>query len=149
MKKVQVSIGSDAVEAAMELRETGSKTGNTSIEQISEHYGRQAVVISVDPKRVWVSDPEACTHKICQPATARGPAGEEWCWWQCTVKGGRETRDIGAVELAQACQELGAGEILLNNIDCDGVGQVRILLLLPSGDGAHVACVVVRATNGK
>lgn len=110
--------------AAMELREAGTKTGKTSIEQISEHYGRQAVVISVDPKRVWVSDVASCKHKLCKPGTARGPAGEQWCWWQCTVKGGRETRDLGAVELAQACEELGAGEILLNNIDCDGVGQV-------------------------
>lgn len=30
-----------------------------------------------------------------------GPNGEQYCWWQCTVKGGREGRDIGAVELAQ------------------------------------------------
>ena len=41
------------------------------------------------------------------------------------MKGGREIRDISAVELAQACEELGAGEILLNNIECDGAGQVR------------------------
>lgn len=40
--------------------------------------------------------------------------------WQCTVKGGREGRDIDAVELAKAVQELGAGEILLNCIDRDG-----------------------------
>ena len=41
------------------------------------------------------------------------------------MKGGPEMRDIGAVELAQACEELSAGEILLNNIECDGAGQVR------------------------
>ena len=71
-----MSIGSDAVEAALELRETGAKTGKTLIEQISEHYGRHAVVISVDPKRVWVADPKECKHTLCQPPTARDPAGE-------------------------------------------------------------------------
>ena len=54
-----------------------------------------------------------------------GPNGEEYCWWQCTVKGGRELRDVSAVELAKAVEELGAGEILLNCIDRDGTGEVR------------------------
>lgn len=36
------------------------------------------------------------------------------------VKGGREGRPIGAYELAKAVEALGAGEILLNCIDCDG-----------------------------
>lgn len=36
------------------------------------------------------------------------------------VSGGREGRPIGAYELAKAVEELGAGEILLNCIDCDG-----------------------------
>ncbi|CAI7824687.1 unnamed protein product [Closterium sp. NIES-54] len=36
------------------------------------------------------------------------------------VSGGREGRPIGAFELAQAVEQLGAGEILLNCIDCDG-----------------------------
>ncbi|KAM1873605.1 hypothetical protein ACFX13_007418 [Malus domestica] len=36
------------------------------------------------------------------------------------VSGGREGQPIGAYELAKAVEELGAGEILLNCIDCDG-----------------------------
>ena len=53
-----------------------------------------------------------------------GPNGEQYCWWQCTVKGGREGRDIDAVALAKAVEALGAGEILLNCIDNDGAGKV-------------------------
>ncbi|MGV1099918.1 HisA/HisF-related TIM barrel protein [Thiovibrio sp. JS02] len=45
------------------------------------------------------------------------------CWYQCTVKGGREGRDVDALELAKACEELGAGEILLNCIDKDGTNS--------------------------
>ena len=37
-----------------------------------------------------------------------------------SAQGGREGRDIDAVELARAVQDLGAGEILLNCIDMDG-----------------------------
>lgn len=39
-------------------------------------------------------------------------------------KGGREGRDLGAIELAKAAEALGCGEILLNCIDCDGAKQV-------------------------
>jgi glutamine amidotransferase/cyclase len=34
--------------------------------------------------------------------------------------GGREGRDLDAITLAQVCEKLGAGEILLNCIDRDG-----------------------------
>ena len=37
----------------------------------------------------------------------------------CKVNGGPEGRPIGAYELAKTVKELGAGEILLNCIDCD------------------------------
>ena len=30
-----------------------------------------------------------------------GPNGEEYCWWQVTVKGGREARNLDAVTLAR------------------------------------------------
>ena len=68
---------------------------------------------------------EEVDHAI---ALAAGPEGEEWCWWQCTVRGGREGRDLGAVELAEAAQALGAGEIMLNCIDQDGTNQARARL---------------------
>ncbi|CAI5504694.1 unnamed protein product [Closterium sp. Naga37s-1] len=118
----KVSIGSEAVFAAEELLATGEKTGKTGIEQISYVYGNQAVVVSIDPKRVYVTSPDDVPFK-CVKASTPGPNGEEYAWYQCTVSGGREGRPIGAFELAQAVQQLGAGEILLNCIDCDGQGQ--------------------------
>jgi glutamine amidotransferase/cyclase len=45
------------------------------------------------------------------------------CWYQCTVKGGREGRGVDALQLAQTCEKLGAGEILLNCIDKDGTNS--------------------------
>ena len=116
----KISIGSDAVYAVEEfLRKGKKKSGKTAIEQISIVYGAQAVVISVDPRRVYVKSPEDTLHAtICTQFP--GPDGERYCWYQCTVKGGREGRDIDAVQLVTVCEQLGAGEILLNCIDKDG-----------------------------
>ncbi len=58
-----MSIGSDAVDVVQELQRAGEKTGSSSIEQISWHYGAQAVVVSIDPRRVYISEPAECSHK--------------------------------------------------------------------------------------
>jgi glutamine amidotransferase/cyclase len=118
----KVSIGSDAVLIAEEYLSTGSKTGRSAIEEISRVYGSQAVVISIDPRRVYVGSPAGLKHELIETAIP-GPNGERYCWYQCTIKGGREGRDLDAVTLARACEELGAGEILLNCIDRDGTNS--------------------------
>jgi imidazole glycerol-phosphate synthase len=118
----KISIGSDAVIIAEDYIKTGHMTGKSSIEQISEVYGAQAVVVSIDPKRVYVSSPDSVDHHVIK-TDAKGPNGEEYCWYRCTVKGGREDRDLDAVTLAQVCEKLGAGEILLNCIDKDGTNS--------------------------
>ncbi|KAK6076142.1 imidazoleglycerol phosphate synthase [Seiridium cupressi] len=144
----KVSIGSDAVLAAEEYYAVGKKLfGNTAIEQISKAYGNQAVVVSVDPKRVYVPKVDATRHATIKTSFP-GPKGEEYCWYACTIKGGRETRDMDVVELAQAVEAMGTGEILLNCIDRDGTNSgydlelivqvkdaVRIPVIASSGAG--------------
>ncbi|MCK4839625.1 MAG: imidazole glycerol phosphate synthase HisHF, partial [Desulfobulbaceae bacterium] len=69
-------------------------------------------------------------------------------WYQCTIKGGREGRDLDVVQLVTVSQELGAGEILLNCMDKDGTNsgydlelirmvkeQVTIPVIASSGAG--------------
>lgn len=124
----KISLGSDAVLIAENF---WAMNGNmpedkpTSIQRISSVYGRQAVVISLDPKRIYVRSPQETSHATvhCGSRGRIGPNGEEYCWYQCTVKGGRELRDIDVVQVAKACEKLGAGEILLNCIDEDGQGN--------------------------
>ncbi len=115
----KISIGSDAVLVVEAHLKTGLKTGRSAIEEIARVYGNQAVVISIDPRRVYVDNPEDVQHRVIK-TDIPGPNGESYCWYQCTVKGGREGRDLDAVTLAQVCETLGAGEILLNCIDRDG-----------------------------
>mmetsp|Transcript_11613 Transcript_11613/g.19461 ORF Transcript_11613/g.19461 Transcript_11613/m.19461 type:complete len:621 (+) Transcript_11613:50-1912(+) len=159
----KVSIGSDAVYAAEAFLATGVLSGRSSIEQISNHYGAQAVVVSIDPKREYVENPMSSSDSNTasnsgeegggvegeveiiaeqegehpQLALLRGMGktvvhlsesqrsltGQEYCWWPCTVQGGRATRPLDAVRLAKICEILGAGEIMLNCINMDGQGS--------------------------
>ncbi|KAB2605998.1 imidazole glycerol phosphate synthase hisHF [Pyrus ussuriensis x Pyrus communis] len=95
----KISIGSDAVYAAEEYLRTG----------ISRVYGNQAVVVSIDPCRVYVKNPK---------------------------------------DLAKPVEELGAGEILLNCIDCDGQKKGFDIDIINSGAGsAEHFSEVFRKTN--
>lgn len=118
----KISIGSDAVLIAEDVLKTGKATGASSIEQIAGVYGNQAVVISIDPRRVYVSSENEVKHQLIRTEIP-GAKGEEYCWYQCTVKGGREGRNLDAITLAEICEQLGAGEILLNCIDRDGTNS--------------------------
>jgi glutamine amidotransferase/cyclase len=142
----KVSIGSDAVDAAEEFyRNSRRLTGKTAIETISAAYGNQAVVISVDPRRVYVSSPSETTHHTVKTKFP-GPNGEEYCWYQCTVKGGREGRDFDVRQLVQAVEKLGAGEILLNCIDRDGSNRGFDLELIR--DVKEAVSIPVIASSG-
>lgn len=115
----KISIGSDAVTIVEAYLQTGKASGKSAIEEISRVYGSQAVVISVDPRRVYVESPDEVPHTVI-PTQTKGPKGERYCWYQCTINGGREGRPVDAVTLTKVCEKLGAGEILLNCIDRDG-----------------------------
>ena len=149
----KVSIGSEAVYAVEQMLARGGKgDGTSAIETIAHAYGSQAVVVSVDPRKVYVD-----------PGTYAGPYSDElvrgrlggredergraW-WYQCTVSGGREPRPLSVLQLAKGAEILGAGEILLNSIDRDGTSlgfdlelvqlvkkNVRIPVVASSGAG--------------
>lgn len=130
----KVSIGSEAVIAVEDLLSRSQITdpskvepfhlsGKTGIEEISEGYGKQAVVVSIDPRRVYVSEGEKVdeSHWPCLVQGEKGSEYEGRSWWyRCTIKGGREDRDLDVVQLAKGVERLGAGEILVNSIDQDG-----------------------------
>jgi glutamine amidotransferase/cyclase len=149
----QVSLGSDAVHASEEYIAGGhKKTGNSSIETISRVYGVQAVVVSIDPKRVYVASKDGADEKhvvVDLPEDQAGPNGERFCWYQCTVKGGREARDICAVTVAKTVEKLGAGEIMLNCIDMDGQCNGYDLPLMQAVSNAVTIPVIASSGAGK
>jgi cyclase len=72
------------------------------LREMSERFGSQCIVLSVDARTV----PDG------QPETSSG--------WEVTTHGGKRGTGIDAVEWAVRGAELGVGEILLNSMDADG-----------------------------
>lgn len=67
------------------------------IREAADKFGSQCVVVAIDAKR---------------RETGQG--------WDVYVAGGRINTGLDAVEWAKKAEELGAGEILLTSMDCDG-----------------------------
>jgi imidazole glycerol-phosphate synthase subunit HisF len=84
------------------------------INEASEIVGSQACVIGIDAKRRYLDNPRENSDKIIVETN------EGYCWYDCSIYGGREFTGIDALAWAQECQERGAGEILLTSMDRDG-----------------------------
>lgn len=72
-------------------------------------FGSQCIVISVDARRRFDSEGEHYAQ-----------IDGESCWFECTVKGGREGTGTDVIEWAVEAEERGAGELFVNSIDADG-----------------------------
>ncbi|KAG9100463.1 Histidine biosynthesis bifunctional protein hisB [Ceratobasidium sp. UAMH 11750] len=107
----------------MLAREGQTMDGKSPMETISYAYGRQAVVVSIDPRKVYVTDPTDHSEELVvgKNAISARPEEQDKMWWyQATTQGGRTNRPLSVVQLARGAEKLGAGEILLNSIDRDG-----------------------------
>lgn len=70
--------------------------------EVARRFGDQVIVLSVDARR-------------CPPGV-RTPSG-----YEVTTMGGRHSTGLDALEWAVRAEALGAGEILLNSMDADGM----------------------------
>lgn len=75
---------------------SGAVKNPNLIREAAEKYGNQCVVLSVDIKKV----------------------GQKYCVF---VKGGRENTNIDAIEWVIKGEKNGAGELVINSIDTDGI----------------------------
>jgi len=69
------------------------------VRRAARRFGSQCIVVNIDPKRVQKN-------------------GEEF--WEVHIHGGRIGTGLEAVAWARRAEELGAGEIVLTSMDCDG-----------------------------
>ncbi|KAF8680152.1 phosphate synthase [Rhizoctonia solani] len=150
----KVSIGSEAVVAVETMLARPGQTllGTSPMETISHVYGRQAVVVSIDPRKVYVTDPADHADELVIGKTAISARPEEkdkmW-WYQATTQGGRTNRPLSVVQLAKGAERLGAGEILLNSIDRDGTNIGYDLDLIKLVKNAVKIPVVASSGAGK
>jgi cyclase len=76
------------------------------VRTIAENYGRQAIVVAIDARRL--KKPSIAAHS------------EEPPRWEVVTYGGTKPTGLDALEWARRVEELGAGEILLTSMDADG-----------------------------
>jgi cyclase len=74
------------------------------VSQISRWFGSCATVVNIDPKRVTKTDEDGNEREV----------------WEVHINGGRIATGLEAVAWAKQVEELGAGEIVLTSMDCDG-----------------------------
>lgn len=84
------------------------------INQMAKHFGSQACVVAIDAKRRYVKSPTEVEDKV----VVKTPEG--YCWFECSIYGGRKFTGVDAVKWAMEVEERGAGEILLTSMDRDG-----------------------------
>ncbi len=82
------------------------------IEEGARAFGSQCIVISVDARRRFDDGGEYYAE-----------VDGESCWFECTVRGGREGTGQDVVGWAQEAESRGAGELFVNSIDADGTKE--------------------------
>jgi cyclase len=85
---------------------TAAVADPTLVSRCAGRFGRQAVVVAIDARRIARADGT--------PATDLEPA------WEVLVRGGRDVTGLDAVGWAERVVDLGAGELLVTSIDRDG-----------------------------
>ncbi|MBI9000804.1 imidazole glycerol phosphate synthase subunit HisF [Corynebacterium sp. CCM 9185] len=100
------------------------------LRELSERFGAQCIVLSVDARRV----PEGGTPQ---------PSG-----FEVTTHGGSRSAGIDAIEWARRGEELGVGEILLNSMDGDGTRDGFDLELLQAVRAAVSVPVIASGGAG-
>jgi len=88
---------------------TGALENPELIGEGARAFGSQCIVISIDARRRYDGGGEHYTE-----------SDGESCWFECTVKGGREGTGQDAVAWAREAERRGAGELFVNSIDADG-----------------------------
>ena len=89
------------------------------ISEAADKFGSQCVVVAIDARRRRVG-------KAADPSLSYSESikiNDEWKiddGWTVYKNGGRIDMNIDAVEWAIQAEKLGAGEILLTSMDCDG-----------------------------
>ncbi|MCK4518988.1 MAG: imidazole glycerol phosphate synthase subunit HisF, partial [Candidatus Omnitrophica bacterium] len=76
-----------------------------------QRFGSQCIVVAVDAKR---------RHPNRQ---AGKPASRQTVKWEVYIHGGRTATGLDAIEWVKKVEALGAGEILLTSMDCDGTNE--------------------------
>lgn len=98
------------------------------VQEAAQRFGSQCIVVNIDPKRVERDGREV---------------------WEVHINGGRTPTGLEAVAWAKRVEELGAGEIVLTSMDCDGTKDGYDLEITSAVSAAVGIPVVASGGAGK
>ena len=87
------------------------------VARAADRFGSQCIVVNIDPKRV-VRPRSPSAGPTADSLVADSAELEEF--WEVHIHGGRTPTGLEAVAWARRIEQLGAGEIVLTSMDCDG-----------------------------
>ena len=106
------------------------------IKEAAERFGTQCIVVAIDAKRMGDS-------------------------WEVFTHGGRKPTGLNAIEWAKKVTNLGAGEILLTSMDCDGtkkgydieltraISEAVVIPVIASGGAGNLEHLYEALVDGK
>jgi cyclase len=113
---------------------TGAVETPDIVNQIAEHFGRQALVVAIDARR------RAAASPVGAPTASR---------WTVSTYGGTKQVDLDAVAWAREVEARGAGEILLTSMDADGTQAGFDCELTKSiADALHIPVIASGGAGG-
>jgi cyclase len=74
------------------------------VREAARRFGSQCIVVNIDPKRILKRNEDGTESEV----------------WEVHINGGRTPTGLEAVSWAREVEALGAGEIVLTSMDCDG-----------------------------
>ena len=98
------------------------------VRKAAQRFGSQCIVVNIDPKRVNKNDAQV---------------------WEVHINGGRVPTGLEAVPWARQVEQLGAGEIVLTSMDCDGTKDGYDLEITAAVSRAVSVPVVASGGAGK
>jgi cyclase len=90
------------------------------VAEAARRFGSQCIVVNIDPKRIRGQETGVRSQKSESSASAPWLLTPDSCVVEVHVNGGRVPTGLEAVAWARQVEELGAGEIVLTSMDCDG-----------------------------
>lgn len=97
------------------------------IKESAFRFGSQCIVVAIDAKRSWPvgqlaswPDKKINVDKQINNRQTGKPDNRQTQKWEVYINGGRTPTGLDAVKWAKKAARLGAGEILLTSMDCDG-----------------------------
>jgi cyclase len=88
------------------------------VREAARRFGSQCIVVNIDPKRVQRSGFRIQEDEVRSPTSDLRPPTT--ASWEVFINGGRVPTGLEPVAWARRVEELGAGEIVLTSMDCDG-----------------------------